>query len=261
MSALAVACPAQGRITSAMGADADDLESGVRPLAMAPFDEPLPDIVAPSPPEDPLGESVLDPAQRGLRVFEPRDVRVVIGRGQDPRREAQVEACRAAGVPIHRRASGGGTVVLAPGMVVVALRLAGGLRSPDDHFALVNSALVPAVEAACGVRPACRGHGDLAVRGADGLERKVLGASLRQSTRLAAYLGVFLVDDAVPRMEALLAHPSREPSYRAGRGHRAFCTHLGAHGCTVSRLIAELAPRLALLIGAAPPEPGSCGAA
>lgn len=239
----------------------DDLESGIRPHVMAPFDEPYPDIVSPAPADDPLGESVLDPAQRGLRVFEPRDVRVVIGRGQDPRREVQVDACRAAGIPIHRRASGGGTVVLAPGMVVVALRLAGGLRAPDDHFALVNSALIPAVEAACGVRPACRGYGDLAVRGADGIERKVLGASLRQSTRLAAYLGVFLIDDAIPLMERCLAHPSREPSYRAGRGHRAFCSHLGAHGCTVSRLITELAIGLAPMINAAPPASGSCGAA
>lgn len=238
-----------------------DLSSGRRPAVMAPFDEPHPDLVQPAPHDDPLGESVLDPAQRGLRVFEPRDVRVVIGRGQDPRREVRTDACRAASVPIHRRASGGGTVVLAPGMVVVAIRLAGGLRAPDDHFALVNAALVPAVEAACGVRPACRGHGDLAVRGADGIERKVLGASLRQSTALAAYLGVFLVDDAVPLMESLLTHPSREPAYRAGRGHRAFCTHLGAQGCTVSRLIAELAPRLAAIIGAAPPASGSCGAA
>lgn len=238
-----------------------DLSRGRRPAAATPFEEPHPDLVQPSPDDDPLGESVLDPAQHGLRVFQPRDVRVVIGRGQDPRREVRTDACRAAGVPVHRRASGGGTVVLAPGMVVVAIRLAGGLRAPDDHFALVNAALVPAVEAACGVRPACRGHGDLAVRGADGIERKVLGASLRQSTALAAYLGVFLVDDAVPLMESLLAHPSREPSYRAGRGHRAFCTHLAAHGCTVPRLIAELAPRLAAIIGAAPPASGSCGAA
>lgn len=228
--------------------------------APVPFDEPHPGIVSPSPDDDPLGECVLDPAGVGLRVFEPRDLRVVIGRGQDPRREVQVEACRAAGVPVHRRASGGGTVVLAPGMVVVAVRLAGGLRPPDDLFALVNSALVPAVEAACGVRPACRGHGDLAVRGADGIERKVLGASLRQSTRLAAYLGVLLVDDAVPLMEAYLAHPSREPSYRAGRGHRAFCTHLGAHGCSVPRLIAELEPRLARLVDSAPLDAGSCSA-
>lgn len=226
------------------------------------FSEPLPEIIAPNPggADDPLGESVLDPAGDGLRVFEPRDRRVVIGRGQDPRRECLLEACAAAGVPVHRRVAGGGAVVLAPGMVVVAVRLAGGLRAADDYFALVNAALIPAVRAACGAQVACRGHGDLALRGPDGIERKVLGASLRQTSRLSLYLGVLLIADAVPAMEELLGHPSREPSYRAGRGHRAFCTHLGTVGCTVPRLIAELVSRLRPLVGMAPPAAGSCRA-
>ncbi len=229
-------------------------------MPVPPFAEPLPDIVSPSTADDPLGERVLDPAGPGLAVFAPVAPRVVIGRGQDPRREVQVAACREAGVPIHRRATGGGTVVLAPGMVVVALRLAGGLRAPDDLFALVNGGLIPAVAEACGARVACRGHGDLALRGADGLERKVLGASLRQSTTLSAYLGVFLVEDAVPLMQRLLAHPSREPGYRAGRDHRAFCTHLGSVGCTVPALIAALTRHMRPLVDAAPPAAGFCPA-
>lgn len=238
-----------------------DLSSGRPPAVAVPFVEEHPGLVSPNPLDDPLGESVLDQLQGGLRVFEPRDVRVVIGRGQDPRREVRCDVCQARGTPLHRRATGGGTVVLAPGMVVVALRLAGGLRAPDDLFAQVNAALVLAVEAACGVRPACRGHGDLTVRGSDGVERKVLGASLRQNTALAAYLGVFLVADAVPLMETYLAHPSREPGYRGGRDHRAFCSHLGLHGCTVPRLIVELALRLRPLIGAQPAASGSCSTA
>ena len=238
----------------------DDLSSGERPAVIVPYEEQLPELVSPNPTDDPLGESVLDRNQRGLRVFEPRDTRVVIGRGQDPRREVRLDACAAESVPIHRRATGGGTVVLAPGMVVVAVRLAGGLRAADDFFALVNAALVPAVHAACGAQVACRGHGDLALRGDDGVERKVLGASLRQSSTVSAYLGVFLVADAVPLMERLLAHPTREPGYRGGRDHRTFCTHLGLHGCTVSRLISELAIRLVPLINAAPSAAGSCPA-
>jgi lipoate-protein ligase A len=224
------------------------------------YEEPCPDIVAPAPADDPLGERVLAADGPGLAVFEPRDLRVVIGRGQDPRREVLVEACRSAGVPIHRRLTGGGTVVLAPGMVVAAVRLAGGMRAPDELFALVNGALVPAVAEACGARVACRGHGDLALRGADGIERKVLGASLRQSTARSAYLGVFLVEDAVPLMESCLAHPSREPGYRGGRGHRAFCTHLGSVGCTVPALIAALRPRLAAIVDAAPGAAAACPA-
>jgi lipoate-protein ligase A len=82
----------------------------------------------------------------------------------------------------------------------------------------------------------CRGHGDLVMVGADGVERKVLGASLRQTSKLVFYLGVFLVADAVEVMERYLAPPSRQPDYRSGRGHSAFCTHLSHFGASVASL-------------------------
>lgn len=206
------------------------------------FVEPRPDLIAPNPGggDDPLGESVLDADAPWLRVFTPRGTCIVIGRHQDPEREVQVEHARQDGVPIHRRVAGGGTVVLAPGMVVVALRLAPRPLGSVDWFATVNAALVPAVTAVAGVAVAVRGHGDLTITGDDGAPRKVLGASLRQTSKLTVYLGVLLVDDAVPLMERYLRPPSREPDYRSGRGHRAFCTHLGGRGVTVAVLTAAL---------------------
>jgi lipoate---protein ligase len=205
--------------------------------ASSGFIEPKPEIIVPNPggPADPLGESVLDLTQPWLRVFEPRDTRVVIGRHQDPERECLVDACRAAGIPIHRRVAGGGTVVLAPGMVVVAARLRHTQVGTSCYFGMVNDALIPAVAAASGVTPQCRGYGDLTI---DGL--KILGASLRQTSKMVVYLGVFLVADAVPLMERYLAMPSREPDYRLGRGHRAFCTSLDQHGTNVPGLIAAI---------------------
>lgn len=201
------------------------------------FIEPFPDLVVPNPggSRDPLGESVLDRQEPWLRLFEPRDVRVVLGRNQDPHRELRVDQVRADGVPIHRRVAGGGAVVLAPGMLVVAMRLQPAAVAPDQVFALVNQALVPGVEAVLGRPVAVRGHGDLAI-GDAGHERKILGASLRQTSRYAVYLGVILVADGVPLMERYLALPSREPDYRGGRGHRDFCTHLGDAGVTVPAL-------------------------
>jgi lipoate-protein ligase A len=209
---------------------------------MSGFEEPRPDIIVPNPggPDDPLGESILDPAQPWLRVYEPRDVRLVIGRHQDPARELLIDHARADRVPVHRRVSGGGAVVLAPGMVVVAARLRNSELGTTCYLDRMNTALVPAVRAACGVAPVCRGHGDLALAGADGVARKVLGASLRQTSKLVYYLGVFLVQDAVALMERYLAPPSRQPEYRAGRGHGAFCTHLAAAGVTVPALVAAI---------------------
>lgn len=199
------------------------------------FTEPYPDIVQPQPggPDDPLCESVLDPAAPWLRIHEPRDVRLVIGRGQDPRRELHHEVARADGVAIHRRVSGGGAVVLAPGMVIIAVRLRNTLFGTACWFDLVNQALAPALGRLCGILPSCRGHGDLALLGGDGQPRKILGASLRQTARTVYYLGVLLVADQQRLMERYLRPPSREPEYRLGRGHADFCTHLGRFGVGV----------------------------
>lgn len=208
----------------------------------AGFIEPCPDLIACNPggEADPLGESVLEVAHPWLRVFTPRDTRMVIGRHQEPEREVLVERARADGVPIHRRVAGGGTVVLAPGMVVVAVRLAPQPLGTVDWFATVNAALVPAVEAVANVSVSVRGHGDLTIAGDDGAPRKILGASLRQTSKMTVYLGVFLVADAVPLMERYLRPPSREPDYRGGRDHRAFCIHLATRGVTVSALAAAV---------------------
>jgi lipoate-protein ligase A len=210
---------------------------------MSGFVEPHPSIITPNPggPDDPLGESVLDPQQPWLRVFQPADVRVVVGRHQDPEREVHVDRARADGVPVHRRVAGGGAVVLAPGMVVVAVRLRHEVFGVSPYIDLVSGALVAGALAACGTAPVMRGLGDLAMVGADGSSRKVLGASLRQTSRMVVYLGVLLVGDAVPLMERYLRAPSREPHYRGGRDHRAFCTGLGAHGADVDGLIAAVA--------------------
>jgi lipoate---protein ligase len=218
---------------------------------MSGFIEPRPDLIATNPggPDDPLGESVLDPGQPWLRVFEPADVRIVIGRHQDPEREVRCDRAREDGIPIHRRVAGGGAVVLAPGMVVVAARLRNTHVGTTSYLELVNAALAPAVASVAGVTPTTRGLGDLALPGDDGEMRKILGASMRQNARLVAYLGVFLVSDATSAMERYLPEPSRAPDYRGGRGHAAFCTHLARFGARTRDLIsavrASCAARLA----------------
>lgn len=216
------------------------------------FEEPCPQVITPNPggPDDPLGESILDPTQPWLRVYEPRDVRLVVGRHQDPARELLIEHAQADRVPMHRRVSGGGAVVLAPGMVVVAARLVNRELGTTCYLDRMNTALVPAVRSVCGSAPVCRGHGDLAMPDAQGVERKVLGASLRQTSKLVYYLGVFLVQDAVPLMERYLASPSRQPEYRAGRGHGAFCTHLSAFGVTAAALVAAVSEHGERILGA-----------
>lgn len=206
------------------------------------FVEPSPEWVTPSPGgvDDPLGESVIDERNDWLRVFEPKQIRIVIGRGQDVEREVHCDQARKSEVPIHRRVSGGGAVVLAPGMVVVAARLKASTLGTDCYFGWINDALAPAVEKICGQRPACRGFGDLVFAKPDGKHLKICGASLRQNSRLAMYLGVLMVEDAVPLMQQFLAAPSREPDYRGGRSHADFCTNLARYGVKTPAAVAEV---------------------
>ncbi len=80
-----------------------------------------------------------------LRVWQ-NEACVVLGRGQRMGREANVAACAASGVPVLRRASGGGTVYRDRGNVNITLAvpgraagLAGGLAG--DLAALVAGVL------------------------------------------------------------------------------------------------------------------------
>ncbi len=216
-------------------------DAGSDPGAAPAFQERWPEIVAPNPggPADPLGESVLDPANPPLRVFEPSDLRLVLGRAQVPQRELLLDAVRRDAVPVHRRATGGGTVVLAPGSVVVALRAPAWSGDVAGCFARINRRLRDAVHRCCGAQVTEAGHGDLVIPGAAGA-RKILGASLRRQRAATVYLGVFLVADLVPAMERYLAAPSRRPDYRGERDHRTFCTDLARHGASVPSLIAAV---------------------
>jgi lipoate-protein ligase A len=189
---------------------------------------------------DPLGESILDHARPWWRVFEPAEVRLVVGRYQVVADEINVPAARSDNVPIHRRQTGGGAVVLAPGALVVGLRLHAPAPGAAAVFALVNGVLAPAIGDVIGHPPVARGHGDLALPMPDG-DRKILGASLRCRGGIAYYLGVLLVDDLTPLMRRYLRLPGRMPSYRAGRDHAAFCTHLARWGAGIADLRQRIA--------------------
>jgi lipoate---protein ligase len=76
-----------------------------------------------------------------LRIWQ-NEACVVLGRGQRPDREANVAACAAAGVPVLRRASGGGTVYQDLGNLNVTMVVPGWAPAlAGDLAALVAGAL------------------------------------------------------------------------------------------------------------------------
>src|ERR1019366_4870445 len=87
------------------------------------------DLTLPTPAENlACDEALLDACEAGrhppvLRFWESPEHFVVVGYSNPVATEVNVEACQAAGVPILRRCTGGGTVVQGPGCLNYALIL------------------------------------------------------------------------------------------------------------------------------------------
>lgn len=196
------------------------------------------------PPDAEVLEAVCgDPAvAERVRVWEPRTVTVVLGRGNRPEVEVNLAACRADGVPLRRRLGGGGAVVLGPGCVVVSLaRRVSRPTAVREHMAFGVQCIAAALTELGGPRLTARGLGDLCIG-----SRKVLGSSGFRRSDVFFYQASLLVAGDLAAVERYLKHPSSEPAYRAGRSHREFLTTLQQEGWSLAseEVVRHLARRL-----------------
>jgi lipoate---protein ligase len=177
-----------------------------------------------------LDEALLIEADAGrggpvLRFWEPVDFGVVLGASCRVGEDVLEEACRADGVPILRRTSGGGTVVVGPGALNVSVILpdsaAPGLTTVEGAHRYVLDSIARRI---CGAGPTVTvaGRGDLVIG-----NQKCGGSAQR---RLKSWFMVhcsILNDFSIDRVVRYLAVPRRQPDYRQGRGHHAFLRNLG----------------------------------
>src|SRR4051812_7766193 len=136
------------------------------------------DHTAPTPDENlALDEALLQAAEAGeggevLRFWEWPTSAVVLGAGGSVRIDVNEAACRADGVSIHRRASGGGTVLLGRGCLLFSLVLAydraAELRDVNASYRWILGRVCEALRPVAALEPV--GVSDLAWAG-----RKVSG--------------------------------------------------------------------------------------
>ena len=165
-----------------------------------------------------------DPAQAMLRCWESPDRVVIVGRSNDLAREVHVERCAAEGVAIHRRASGGGAVMLGPGCLCFTLALPIPAAVASLGIAGVTRAVMQRLAEGLSTDQShvlVRGISDLVLG-----ERKISGSAQRWRKRAFLHHGTLLYDFDVAQMERYLAHPSQEPEYRQHRPHRDFLANL-----------------------------------
>ncbi len=159
-----------------------------------------------------------------LRLWESPQRFVVLGSSSKIRDEADTAACRADGIEVLRRSSGGAAILTGPGCLMYAVVLSFDrhphLRSIDVAHRMALERLASAIGRRVeGVRHA--GTSDLAFG-----NRKFSGNSMRCKRRHLLYHGTILYDFPVDLIGRYLKTPPRQPEYRAARPHSEFVANL-----------------------------------
>jgi lipoate-protein ligase A len=176
-----------------------------------------------------LDEALLLDAEEGnsgevLRVWQWPHLAVVLGAGGVIHDDVHIDACRADGIPLARRSSGGGTVLLGPRCLVYSLvllmddspdltRIASSYRVILGRVAQALEPLTPGIEQA--------GSSDLVLQG-----RKFSGNAQQRKRRYLLHHGTLLHGLDLEAMNRYLKLPPRRPEYRGQRSHADFLTCL-----------------------------------
>jgi lipoate-protein ligase A len=187
-----------------------------------------------------LDEALLLEAEDGLagevlRFWEWTEPVIVLGAGGQIAADVDESACTADGVPILRRASGGGTVLLGRGCLLFSFILAyerdPALRDVNSSYRYILARMAAAL------RPLAEhlehaGTSDLAVAGL-----KVSGNAQQRKRHYLLHHGSILYFFHRSLMSRYLRMPDKQPSYRGNRSHEAFVTNLPVERETLQRLI------------------------
>ncbi len=176
-----------------------------------------------------LDEALLLAAEAGtgtevLRVWEWPHPAVILGAGCRVAQEVDQDACYRAAVPILRRSSGGGTVLLGQGCLCYSLVLSyersPALREIQSSYRFILERLRQAIATPwLGIGPA--GTSDLAWN-----QLKFSGNSQQRKRYYLLHHGTLLHGFDLRPVGRFLRMPARQPAYRQGRPHLNFLVNL-----------------------------------
>jgi len=147
---------------------------------------------------------------------------VVVGRSSHIAADVVQETCRADGVRVLRRVSGGGAVVLGPGCLNYAVVLSFVSWPELTNVAASFRFILGRIVAALGIPGlAVAGETDLVLGG-----RKVSGNAQRRGRCALLHHGTLLYDFDAGLAARYLKEPARQPAHRAARRHAEFIGNL-----------------------------------
>jgi len=186
-----------------------------------------------------LDEALLleaEAGQRGevLRFWEWPTYSVVLGVSGRLHEDVDVEACHRDRVPIYRRASGGGTVLLGRGCLLYSLVLSmdrdAALKDIHGSYHYILNRLAHALRPMAAV--VLEGISDLAVDG-----NKISGSAQQRKQKFLLHHGTLLYDFDLSAMSRYLRTPVKQPGYREGRTHDSFVANLRADRAEIIALL------------------------
>ena len=203
------------------------------------------DETCPSPYENlALDEVLFEECERSgttayLRFWKADTTFVVLGYANRVSPEVNIDRCRADGIPILRRISGGGAVVQSNGCLSYTLVLPMSKEQELHSLSGANRFIMERIRRAVagllsGASVCVEGDTDLVVNGF-----KVAGNAQRRGIRAVLFHGVFLVNTDLRLIEQFLPMPSRVPEYRFRRSHADFVRNLGLPFCALQDAIAH----------------------
>ena len=163
-----------------------------------------------------------------LRLWEPAETFVVIGRSSSYSKEVNTDYCQRNGIPIFRRVTGGAAIVTGRGCLMYAVlldyRRRPELRMLDQAHKFVMDNMAAAVGGAVN-QNAPNAEVNIEVEGICDLtidNRKVSGNSLRCKRNWMVYHGTMICDFDRSLIQSCLDWPKRTPDYRQQRSHEDF---------------------------------------
>lgn len=164
--------------------------------------------------------------------WRPRETAVVLGISQSPERELRIDEVKRAALPVLRRPSGGGTVLLGPGVLgfgaIAPWEFLGNRSGIREAFRFLTAPVIEACRS-LGVDARVAGISDLAAPGPDpgsGSLVKIAGTAQLRKRKAVCVHGSLLVALDRSLIDTYLAFPSDQPDYRSDRSHRDFCRNL-----------------------------------
>ena len=188
-------------------------------------------------------EALLEEAEAGgepvdaLRLWEPVEFGVVIGRSSRIADEVDIAVCERRGIPVGRRCSGGASIVTGPGClmygVILSYQRHPECRMIEHAHQFVLGKVLAAIRQ---IVPAAQMDGTSDLTLAD---QKISGNSLRCKRSHLLYHGTILYGFPLSVVGKLLKIPPRQPEYRRGRMHGQFVTNLPANGESLRQSLIE----------------------